>query len=187
MWRALIKYWIENRKYWRASITYWIENIEIRLRSVFYYNKLRRSDGTLTRGLVCVTRIRSYTDLKDPDAHVLDGWVPATRKRCTKHAPSPESECGHLNGGKSKAVTYAFPPGYRKNAEEEDYNKSSVFISIQEDLQREKKLSKTRKTIREKKLYKTTLSQSQHMSRSYLAHLTLSQINSYLVPYKSFI
>jgi hypothetical protein len=34
----------------------------------------RRSDGTLNRGLVCVTRIRSYTDLKDPDAHVLDGW-----------------------------------------------------------------------------------------------------------------
>jgi hypothetical protein len=25
-------------------------------------------------------------------------------------------ECGHLNGGKSKAVTYAFPPGYRENA-----------------------------------------------------------------------
>jgi hypothetical protein len=24
------------------------------------------------------------------------------------------------NGGKSKAVTYAFPPGYRENAEEED-------------------------------------------------------------------
>jgi hypothetical protein len=80
----------------------------------------RRSDGTLNRGLVCVTRIRSYTDLKDPDAHVLDGWVPATRKRCTKHAPSPKSECGHLNGGKSKAVTYAFPPGYRENAEEEE-------------------------------------------------------------------
>jgi hypothetical protein len=30
------------------------------------------------------------------------------------------SECGHLNGGKSKAVTYAFPPGYRENAEEEE-------------------------------------------------------------------
>jgi hypothetical protein len=46
--------------------------------------------------------------------------VPATRKRCTKHAPSPKSECGHLNGGKSKAITYAFPPGYRENAEEEE-------------------------------------------------------------------
>jgi hypothetical protein len=46
--------------------------------------------------------------------------VPATRKRCTKHAPSPKSECGHLNGGKSKAVAYAFPPGYRENAEEEE-------------------------------------------------------------------
>jgi hypothetical protein len=45
--------------------------------------------------------------------------VPATRKCCIKHAPSPKSECGHLNGGKSKAVTYAFPPGYRENAEEE--------------------------------------------------------------------
>jgi hypothetical protein len=29
-------------------------------------------------------------------------------------------EYGHLNGGKSKAVTYAFPPGYRENAEEEE-------------------------------------------------------------------
>jgi hypothetical protein len=46
--------------------------------------------------------------------------VPATRERCTKHAPSPKSECGHLNGGKWKAVTYAFPPGYRENAEEEE-------------------------------------------------------------------
>jgi hypothetical protein len=46
--------------------------------------------------------------------------VPATRKRCTKHAPSSKTECGHLNGGKSKAVTYAFPPGYRENAEEEE-------------------------------------------------------------------
>jgi hypothetical protein len=46
--------------------------------------------------------------------------VPATRKRCTKHAPSPKSECGHLNGGKWKAVTYAFPPRYRENAEEEE-------------------------------------------------------------------
>jgi hypothetical protein len=46
--------------------------------------------------------------------------VPATRKRCTKHTPSSKTECGHLNGGKSKAVTYAFPPGYRENAEEEE-------------------------------------------------------------------
>jgi hypothetical protein len=36
------------------------------------------------------------------------------------HVLSPKSECGHLNGGKSKAVTYAFPPGYRENAEEEE-------------------------------------------------------------------
>jgi hypothetical protein len=28
-----------------------------------------------------------------------------------------------LNGGKSKAVTYAFPPGYRENAEEEEDQK----------------------------------------------------------------
>jgi hypothetical protein len=33
---------------------------------------------------------------------------------------SPKSECGHLNGEKSKAVTNAFPPGYRENAEEEE-------------------------------------------------------------------
>jgi hypothetical protein len=46
--------------------------------------------------------------------------VAATRKLCTKHAPSSKTECGHLNGGKSKAVTYAFPPGYRENAEEEE-------------------------------------------------------------------
>jgi hypothetical protein len=42
-----------------------------------------------------------------------------------KHAPSPKSECGHLNGGKSKAVTYAFPPGYRENAEEISIGDSS--------------------------------------------------------------
>ena len=36
------------------------------------------SDGSINRGLVCVARIPSSTDLKDPDAHVLDGWVPAT-------------------------------------------------------------------------------------------------------------
>jgi hypothetical protein len=29
-------------------------------------------------------------------------------------------ECGHLNGGKLNAVTYAFPPGYRENTEEEE-------------------------------------------------------------------
>jgi hypothetical protein len=45
---------------------------------------------------------------------------------------SPKSECGHLNGGKSKAVTYAFPPGYRENAEEEEehvYSSSSFQCS----------------------------------------------------------
>jgi hypothetical protein len=52
--------------------------------------------------------------------------VPATRKRCTKHAPFPKSECGYLNGGKSKAVTNAFP-GYRENAEEEE-NEKVIFI-----------------------------------------------------------
>jgi hypothetical protein len=36
------------------------------------------------------------------------------------HLASSKTECGHLNGGKSKAVTYAFPPGYRENAEEEE-------------------------------------------------------------------
>ena len=31
------------------------------------------SDESINRGPVCVARIPSYTDLKDPDAHVLDG------------------------------------------------------------------------------------------------------------------
>jgi hypothetical protein len=35
-------------------------------------------------------------------------------------------ECGHLNGGKSKAVIYAFPPGYRENAEEEEEEERKV-------------------------------------------------------------
>jgi hypothetical protein len=52
--------------------------------------------------------------------------VPATRKCCTKHAPSPKTECGHLNGGKSKAVIYAFPPGYRENAEEDYVARGSM-------------------------------------------------------------
>jgi hypothetical protein len=56
--------------------------------------------------------------------------VPATRKRCTKHAPSPKSECGHLNGGKLKAVTYAFSPGYRENAEEEEEAVEEVFVAL---------------------------------------------------------
>jgi hypothetical protein len=54
--------------------------------------------------------------------------VPATRKRCTKHAPSPKSECGHLNGGKLKAVTYTFSPGYRENAEEEEEADISLLV-----------------------------------------------------------
>jgi hypothetical protein len=43
--------------------------------------------------------------------------VPAVRRN---RWSSSKTECGHLNGGKSKAVTYAFPPGYRENAEEEE-------------------------------------------------------------------
>ena len=31
------------------------------------------SDESINRGLVCVARIPSSTDFKDPDAHVLDG------------------------------------------------------------------------------------------------------------------
>ena len=31
------------------------------------------SDESINRGLVCVARIPSCTDSKDPDAHVLDG------------------------------------------------------------------------------------------------------------------
>ena len=37
------------------------------------------------------------TDSKDPDVHVLDGWMPAT-KRHTQHAPSTKTECDYLNG-----------------------------------------------------------------------------------------
>jgi hypothetical protein len=31
------------------------------------------SDESINRGLVCVARIPTCTDTKDPDAHVLDG------------------------------------------------------------------------------------------------------------------
>jgi hypothetical protein len=41
---------------------------------------------------------------------------------------SSKTECGHLNGGKSKAVTYAFPPGYRENAEEEEEAKQMALL-----------------------------------------------------------
>jgi hypothetical protein len=51
-----------------------------------------------------------------------------------------KTECGHLNGGKSKAVTYAFPPGYRENTEEEENayitakqnNMVHIFLSTKE-------------------------------------------------------
>jgi hypothetical protein len=41
-----------------------------------------------------------------------------------------KTECGHLNGGKSKAVTYAFPPGYRENAEEEEEEEEFIYSFI---------------------------------------------------------
>jgi hypothetical protein len=56
--------------------------------------------------------------------------VQATRKRCNKHAPSSKTECNHLNGGKSKAVTYAFPPGYKENAEEEEEEEEDDCILV---------------------------------------------------------
>jgi hypothetical protein len=50
---------------------------------------------------------------------VSAGYKKTLYQACT----FPEVECGHLNGGKSKAVKYAFPPGYRENAEEEEEEK----------------------------------------------------------------
>ena len=35
-------------------------------------------------------------DSKDPDIHVLDGWIPATQH--TQHAPSTKTECDYLSG-----------------------------------------------------------------------------------------
>jgi hypothetical protein len=54
--------------------------------------------------------------------HLATFWVyaPFHIMRLFSVYISPKTECGHLNGGKSKAVTYAFPPGYRENAEEEE-------------------------------------------------------------------
>lgn len=66
-----------------------------------YFGLKRLTLFRLDRGLVCVVGIGSYTDLKDPDARE----VLATRKKRTKHAPSPKTECSHLNDGKSKVVT----------------------------------------------------------------------------------
>ena len=48
------------------------------------------SDESINRGLVCVARIPSSTDFKDPDAHVLDGWVPATATRVPSMHLTPE-------------------------------------------------------------------------------------------------
>jgi hypothetical protein len=48
------------------------------------------SDMSINRGLVCVARIPSCTDSKDPDARVLDGWVPATKTHvglASTHSP----------------------------------------------------------------------------------------------------
>ena len=55
------------------------------------------SDESINRGLVCVARIPSNTDFKDPDAHVLDGWVPAT----VTHVPSM-----HTTSRSRNAATY---------------------------------------------------------------------------------
>ena len=42
------------------------------------------------------------TDSKDPDIHVLDGWMPAvaitTTTKYTQNAPSTKTECNYLNG-----------------------------------------------------------------------------------------
>ena len=35
-----------------------------------------------------------YTDSKDPDVHVLDGWMPATKRHPA--APSTKTECDYL-------------------------------------------------------------------------------------------
>ena len=36
------------------------------------------------------------TDSKDPDIHILDGWMAETKH--TQHKPSTETECDYLNG-----------------------------------------------------------------------------------------
>ena len=44
--------------------------------------------------------------------------------------PSPKTECGRLWAGKLKAVTYAYTPRHKENAEEEEgrpASKDSVY------------------------------------------------------------
>ena len=45
-----------------------------------------------------------HTDSKDPDIHVLDRWMPATKT--TQHASSTKTKCDYLNGWIKKMVTY---------------------------------------------------------------------------------
>ena len=45
-----------------------------------------------------------HTDSKDPDIHVLDGWMPATKH--TQHAPSTKTECDYIIAGLNSGHTH---------------------------------------------------------------------------------
>ena len=82
------------------------------------------------------------TDSKDPDVHVLDGWMPATKKH-TQHAPSTKTECDYLNGWikkRSHTVTYAKISPRVVNprdiaGEREKKNKKQKLLSLCSSLQ----------------------------------------------------
>ena len=79
------------------------------------------SDESLNRGLVCVARTPSSTDFKDPNARVLDGWMPATATHVLGMHMTPKDEMRLPKMvEKLKTVAYAFPPWYRENAKEEE-------------------------------------------------------------------
>ena len=50
---------------------------------------------TINQGSLC-THAFHRTDSYDPDIHVLDGWMPATKH--TQHAPSTKTECDYFYG-----------------------------------------------------------------------------------------
>ena len=55
------------------------------------------------RSSLC-THAFHHTGSKDPDIHVLDGWMPATK---THHPACTVCECDHLYGWITKTATYA--------------------------------------------------------------------------------
>ena len=66
------------------------------------------SDESINPGLVCA-HVHSIVDSEDPDIHVLDGWMPATKNTPSMHHPQRQnvttSMVGLKNGHIHKNLT----------------------------------------------------------------------------------